>query len=341
MSGCSAFIHRILGATGVFLVAYNAFADDEPLRERALERIGFIPEDNAVREGSAAGDLQALGEKLFRDPRLSGGNNVSCATCHNPAKAFTDGRPRAQGLDGNDLPRNTPTLLNTALHKTWAWEGRGDTLEEQSLEPIADPNEMNQELAALADELNSDDVYRTAFERAFKGPADSERIGKALGAYQRTLTTHDSPFDRYLRGDDNAISPIAKEGLELFLGEAECITCHSGPLMSDGEYYRLGVGEADKGRADVTGKDEDAYRFRVPTLRNVAHTAPYMHDGSFETLYEVVQFYFRHSGPTAQDDLPLDFEPLLGMSYSEIDALIAFLKTLSDDSLHENEEGNS
>ncbi len=318
----------------VLLSSVTAVGDDDDLIDRANELIGPIPASSAPDDAMAA-----LGAKLFTDPRLSGDNSMSCATCHRPDHAFTDGKDRSTGANGEQLARNTPTLLNVSLHTTFAWDGRGTSLESQSLEPIADRNEMNQDLDALVLELTGDSEYQQSFERVFGGPATIERVGAALAEYQRTLVTGNSPFDRFLRGDADALSPLAKQGLELFMGDSECITCHLGPRLSDGKHYRLGIGRQDKGRGAITHDTEDNYRFRVPTLRNVARTAPYMHDGSKRTLNDVVVFYFRHSGVNGQDGLPLDFEPLLGQSYADIDALVAFLEALSDEDLDGDASG--
>ncbi len=306
--------------------AANAIANDADLIRQANELIGSIP------KRSAADDARAnLGARLFSNPLLSGDNTMSCVSCHDPSRAFTDGLPLSIGENGIVLKRNTPTLVNVGLRTSFGWDGRGDTLEQQSLEPIANPVEMNQNLEALVEELNDDTEIRNAFENVFGGPSTIKRIGEALAAYQRTLMSHESPFDRFLAGDADAISPRAKDGLEMFLGAAECITCHQGPLLSDGKYYRLGVGSDDQGRGAITGSHEDDFRFRVPTLRNVARTGPYMHDGSKKSLYDVVTFYFRHTAPTGPGHLPLDFEPLLGQSFAEVDAIVAFLETLNDD----------
>ena len=171
---------------------------------------------------------------------------------------------------------------------TLFWDGRASSLEEQALVPIQSPVEMNQDLDELEAELAAIPGYVDKFKQVFGTKPNAAGIAKALAALQRTLLTEPSPFDRFLEGDKDALSPKAREGLELFRGEAGCVRCHNGPLLSDGQYYRLGVSYKDLGRAKVTGKREDRYRFRTPSLRNVAETGPYMHDGSQETLEDVV-----------------------------------------------------
>lgn len=271
----------------------------------------------------------ALGKRLFFDRRLSGNNEMSCASCHDPKNGFGDGRPQAIGRDGKTLTRNTPSLLNVSFYSAYFWDGRAMSLEEQSLVPIQASDEMNQELAELEKELSEIPGYVEQFQAAFGTNVSRSGIAQALAAFQRTLVTGPSPFDRYIQGDKNSLSNEAKHGLELFLGDAGCVRCHRGPLLSDGQYYRLGVGHGDKGRGAVNGKTEDQYRFRTPSLRNISQTGPYMHDGSQKTLYDVVEFYYRGVPSSHPDGPALDVEPLLGQSFTEISPLVAFLQSLT------------
>jgi cytochrome c peroxidase len=188
---------------------------------------------------------------------------------------------------------------------------------------------MNQELDALERELQAVPGYVEQFREVFGERPSREGVARALAAFQRTLLSGPSPFDRFLAGDEKALSPAARRGWELFQGEADCIRCHNGPLLSDGKFYRLGVEYQDLGRASVTGNRADRHRFRTPSLRNIAETAPYMHDGSMNTLNEVVTFYFRGIPTDAPDDAALDAEPLYDLSFSDISAIVAFLKSLS------------
>ena len=274
-----------------------------------------------------------LGRQLFFDPVLSGNNSMSCATCHVPEKGFADGLSASIGARGQELTRNTPTVLNAGFLESLLWDGRVSSLEEQALGPISSPDEMDQDLDSLVEELAADPDYAGAFRRVFGQPVNIQDVARALAAYQRTLVTPNSAFDRYLAGDDDALSPAAKDGLELFRGAAGCIRCHDGPMLTDGKFYRLGGGGEDVGRATVTGAADDRYRFRTPTLRNVAETGPYMHDGSLETLFDVVELYYRRIPLQGPEGLPLDLEPLLGQSYSEIDLIVAFLRSLSGEPL--------
>jgi cytochrome c peroxidase len=290
----------------------------------ALPALVPAPEDNP----STAAKVE-LGKQLFFDPRLSGDNSMSCATCHLPKLAFADGRRRSEGFGGRELSRNTPGLLNVAFYDNYLWDGRARTLEEQALMPIQAADEMNQELDELEDELNAVPGYVKQFQTVFGTPVTRQGVAHALAAFQRTLVSRDSPFDRYLAGDEQALSLDARRGLELFRGSAGCIRCHNGPLLSDGKFYRLGVGHSDEGRGGVTGKQEDRYKFRTPSLRDVARTAPYMHDGSQRTLTEVVEFYYRTAPTQGPDGLPLDIAPLLDQSFMEIAEIVAFLESLT------------
>ena len=270
-----------------------------------------------------------LGKMLFFDPRLSGDNKMSCATCHVPEKAFGDGLPSSPGAGGHPLERNTPTCLNVGLFESFFWDGRAGTLEEQALGPIQSAAEMNQELDELERELVTIPGYVAAFENVFAVPPRRDAIAQALAAFQRTLLSAPSPFDRYLAGDKDALSDDAQAGLELFRGEAGCIECHHGPLLSDGKFHRLGVSYKDEGRGKITGEREDRFRFRTPTLRNIAETGPYMHDGSLQTLEDVVTFYYRGVPASGPDGLVPDLEALRSQSFTDIALIVAFLRSLS------------
>ena len=294
---------------------------------RRLARLPALvpaPADNATTPARVA-----LGKMLFFDPRLSGDNKLSCVSCHRPDKAFTDGLVASPGSGGKRLTRNTPSCLNVGYYRNLFWDGRAASLEQQALAPLRSAAEMNQPLAELEIELNRLPGYVAAFQRAFNRPPDRQGVAQALAAFQRTLVTGTSPFVRFLGGDKTAISADAKAGFELFRGEAGCIRCHHGPLLSDGKFYRLGVSFRDAGRAQISGQREDRFRFRTPTLHQIAQTGPYMHDGSMKTLEDVVTFYYRGIPDTGPDGLTPDTMALRGQSFSEIPLLIAFLESLT------------
>jgi cytochrome c peroxidase len=208
------------------------------------------------------------------------------------------------------------------------WDGRARTLEEQALIPIQAGDEMNQKLDDLEAELNAIPGYVEQFQRVFKSKPNRDGIAKALAAFERTLVTKASALDRYLAGDKKALSEEAKRGMDLFVGDAGCVRCHHGPMLTDGRFYRLGVASGDEGRGAVTKEKDDRGKFRTPPLRNVGATGPYMHNGSLKTLDEVVTFYYR-GVPSSMGDLQPDVEPLIGRSFSEISDVVAFLESLT------------
>jgi cytochrome c peroxidase len=289
-----------------------------------LPEVAPAPADNPTTPAKAA-----LGKQLFFDPRLSGGNSLSCASCHKPELAFADGTQWNKGELGISLDRNTPTCLNVGFYANLFWDGRAASLEEQALKPIESDVEMNQSLDELERELAEIPGYVEQFRAVFDAEPNRRDVAKALATYQRTLVAGRSPFDRYLLGDENALSAEAKRGWELFRGDARCIECHHGPMLSDGLLHRMGVSEEDTGRALVTGDRDDRYRFRTPSLRNVARTGPYMHGGTFNSLEKVVTYYYRDAPQTTTDGLPTDAPDLRGQSYSEIPDLVAFLESLT------------
>lgn len=318
-------------ATAVFYGGVNfPGAVAQETRPRSKPRLVPLPaEVPSPPDNPTTPAKVALGRRLFFDPRLSGNNAMSCATCHLPQSALADGLPRARGAGEKLLARNTPTLWNVGFHQALFWDGRAKSLEQQALLPITSPEEMHQDLNDLEGELAAIPGYAGEFQSVFGAGVSRQRIAQALAAFQRTLVSGPAPFDRYLAGDPSALSNLAKEGLRLFTGEAGCVRCHHGPLLSDEKYYRLGTSFRDAGRAAVTGKDEDRYKFRTPGLRNVARTGPYMHDGSLRTLDDVVTFYYRGVPAAGPKGEPLDVQVLSDRSFSEIPALVAFLESLS------------
>lgn len=287
-----------------------------------------VPTDNPITDAKVE-----LGKKLFFDPRLSGNNWISCATCHNPSMGFTDGLPRMLGgPSAKEGGRNTPTIINSAYNLSQFWDGRAATLEEQALGPILNPDEMNAgTLDALVKELSEIPGYVNAFKEVFGTGVTAEGIAKAIATFERTIIFADSPFDRYVLGEEDAMSDAAKRGMELFLGKAECILCHNGPNFTDNQFHNIGVPAAgplkeDLGRYNVTKKEADKGAFKTPTLRNITETGPYMHNGFFPTLFEVVQFYNGGGGRT-ENKSPLIHA--LHLTPQEVKDLIEFMKALT------------
>jgi cytochrome c peroxidase len=269
-----------------------------------------------------------LGKTLFFDTRLSGDRSLSCASCHDPAKGFADGKPRATGFAGKELLRHSPTVLNAAFNKYQFWDGRSRSLEEQALGPILSREEMNMVSGQqLIRRLNEVPEYRERFRKAFGRGPTLRSVARAISAFERTLITPDSPFDRYLDGDKNALSLEEKRGLILFIGKASCSQCHNGPNLTDNKFHSLGSYRPDDlGRYRVTRVKKDKGAFKTPTLRNIALTMPYMHDGSLKTLEEVIDHY-DEGGGTARNKSDLILK--LRLTQQEKSDLLAFLKTLT------------
>ncbi len=314
----------------VFMAQLALSSRDAARAEPRNKKFVPLPQVVPVRDDrTTTPETVSLGKQLFFDPRLSGDNAMSCASCHLPEKAWTDGLPQGKGNGGRELRRNTPTLLNVGFLSRLFWDGRAANLEEQALVPIQSCDEMNQNLDELEQELNAVPGYAAQFKTVFGSEATQAGIAQALAAFQRSLITEPAPFDRYLAGEKDALSYSAQRGFELFKGEADCARCHHGPLLSDERFYRLGASFGDAGLAAVSGNHDDKGKFRTPSLRNIAQTGPYMHDGSLATLTDVVTFYYRGVPTSTPDELPLDVQPLYGQSFSEISDLVSFLETLS------------
>lgn len=291
-----------------------------------LPRDRPVPKENPLTEKKVA-----LGRKLFFDPVLSSDRTVACASCHDPAHGFAGKEPRAVGVGGKKGLRNAPSLLNRTYGKALFWDGRETSLEAQALKPIVDPLEMNADLAAVVQRLAGDREYAARFRDAFGGEPNEERLAQALASFQRTLLLGGSRVDRFRAGDVAALNAQEKHGLWLWESKGKCWKCHNGPNFTDEDFHNTGVGwgrePADLGRFKVTGKDEDRGKFKTPTLRGVALTPPYMHDGSIATLEEVIEFYDR--GGEKNPHLDAAMQPL-DLTAEDKKSLVAFLKALSE-----------
>ena len=273
----------------------------------------------------------ALGQRLFTDTRLSIDTTVSCATCHDPALAFTDGAALGRGVARQPLDRHTPTLWNSAWAHAFFWDGRAGTLEEQARFPIEHPKEMGQSLEAGAARLGQDTDYARAFASAF--PEDprisAANILKALASFERTLISPPTRFDRWIAGDAEALGPSEIRGFELFTGKARCVSCHSGWAFTDNGFHDIGLPGDDLGRGPVIGLPAVDRAFKTPGLRELAWTAPYMHDGSLATLDDVVRHYER--GGVDRKTRSPDMPRVQQLSDAARDDLIAFLESLSSE----------
>jgi cytochrome c peroxidase len=285
-----------------------------------------IPEDNPQSPRKIA-----LGRRLFFDPRLSADAAVSCATCHDPRRAFADPHRVSPGAFGGMGTRNTPAILNRGYGSAFFWDGRAATLEEQVLAPIENPVELGSRVETAVTRVGSDGAYARMFRAAFGRDPSSADLARALASYVRSIVAGDSPVDRFLAGDRGALSADAQAGLRVFRGKGNCTACHLGPTFSDERFHNTGVAwrsgvPSDEGRGAVTGKPADRGAFKTPTLRHAADTAPYMHDGSLPTLEDVIEFYDR--GGHANRHLDPEIRAL-GLTLQEKSALAAFLRSLS------------
>ena len=287
----------------------------------------YVPDDNPMSAAKVE-----LGRFLYFDKRLSKDMTISCASCHNPFHGLTDPARTSFGVGFKVGVRNSPTVINRLFSAEQFWDGRAPDLEHQAHGPLTNPVEM-----AMG---SSDDVvgrvrdvkgYAPLFKKAFgDGTIDLDRLGKAIAAYERTVLSGDSPYDRWHAGDKDAMSASAVRGMGLFNGKANCVRCHAGFNFTDETYQDIGVGQnkptPDLGRYDQTKKDEDRGKFKTPTLRNVTQTAPYMHDGSEETLEAVIDFYDK--GGIGNPNLSKEIKPL-NLTPQDKRDLLAFLEALT------------
>lgn len=290
-----------------------------------------IPKDNPLTK-----DKVELGKLLFFDKRLSANDTIACASCHVPSLAFTDGQPVSTGIHGQKGGRSAPTAINRVFSSAQFWDGRAATLEEQSVGPFANPIEHGfKDHDELVAKVKSIAGYGPLFERAFGSPAiTTDLIGKAIASFQRTLLSGNSAYDRFTMGnEEQALSANAQNGLRVFLGKGQCLRCHFGFNFADERYHNLGAGWdqqsksfTDVGRHQVTNKPEDMGAFKTPTLREVAKTAPYMHDGSLATLREVIDFYDQGGIPNPRLDPVI--KPL-NLTEQEKTDLVEFMESLN------------
>jgi cytochrome c peroxidase len=272
-----------------------------------------------------------LGRALFFDPRLSAKGVMSCASCHNPSLGWTDGRPTAVGHDMKVLGRATPTIVNAAFNALQMWDGRKASLEDQALGPFESADEQNLPLADLEARVLAIPGYAAMFERAYPGESISRvTIAKAIASFERTILSQDAPFDRWRAGDEKAMSPSAKRGFELFVGKADCALCHQGFNFTDNGFHNIGLkdpsGVDDMGRFAHKKVAVLKGAFKTPTLRDVAITAPYMHNGAYATLEEVVAHYDR--GGDDKRNLDANMRPL-GLTAEEQRDLVEFMRSLT------------
>jgi cytochrome c peroxidase len=367
-------IHAGAGNTASMKAAQPPIPRVGPLAQpRSLQQVGLpvdltrevIPPDNPQTP-----EKIALGQKLFFDGRLSADGTVACASCHDPGRAFTDGKSTSIGIQGRVGQRNAPTILNALYNKTQFWDGRAKTLEDQAALPIVNSIEMGQpNLNAAVTRIAAVDDYKQAFSRVFGRPIGDADLLRAIASYERTLVSFNSPFDRFIAGDKNAIDAAAQRGWDLFNTRARCNKCHAltetkrdPTLFTDNDFHNIGIGiirhnvvalarQAEQlvksgdtaaidraalqtdmsalGRYLISRREPDIASFKTPGLRNLLMTGPYFHDGSQETLWDAMDHYNKGDG-LQNPWLDEDIQPL-ALSENEIDDVVAFLASVTSE----------
>jgi cytochrome c peroxidase len=330
-SGVPALAFPLLLASLLPVFSADGPVDKPPKPPLGLPPVQW-PEDNPYSAAKAE-----LGRFLYFDTRLSSDSTISCASCHAPEKAFADGNPVSTGIGGQKGGRSAPTVINRAYSTQQFWDGRAPSLEEQAKGPIANPIEMTSEKstdeahAAVVKRLKGVPGYVKMFEKAFGGKEITiDHVAKAIATFERTVYSGNAPFDRYNEGDKKAMSESQIRGMDIFFNKAACDSCHLGFNFTDGSFENIGIGmdkpKPDLGRYEVSKKEEDKGAFKTPTLREVTHHAPYMHDGSLKTLADVVEHY--NKGGIKNKYLNERIKPL-NLSEQDKKDLVEFLKALS------------
>ncbi len=307
----------------------NHVLDELP---KGLEAFPVSPENNTPND-----EKIALGRRLFFDPILSADNTVSCASCHQPKFAFASPDAKAVGINGKIGRRNVPSILNRGFGTTFLWDGRAASLEEQALIPISSPDELGHSVEEALKALRADESYVAQFKSAFPMSGEetisAKQLGQAIASFERTLISGNSQVDRFRASDYEALDRSARQGMWIFESRGGCWQCHSGPNLSDETFHNTGVSfgqmNRDEGRYEFSKQDKDKFKFKTPSLRDVEKTAPYMHDGSMETLREVVEFY--NKGGSREDPGLSDKLKPLNLTEEEIGFLVDFLRAYSGD----------
>ncbi len=328
----SNFVRRLASGAPVFFTIGVLFAAPPAKDAGGIPNVPLglpavvWPSDNPYTPEKAE-----LGRILYFDPRLSADSTVSCASCHSPQHGFTDCKPVSTGIRGQLGGRSAPTIINRAYSLAQFWDGRAATLEEQAKGPIANPVEMGMTHDDVVARLRGIPGYQPLFAKAFgAGDITIDHVAKAIATFERTVLSGNSAYDRYKAGDKKAMTPAQLRGLNVFSKKAKCDKCHDGSNFTTNDYHNLGVGmdkpNPDLGRYVVTKDEKDWGAFKTPTLRDIADTAPYMHDGSLKTLEEVVDFYDK--GGVLNKHLDADVKPLKLTTDQRAD-LVQFLRALS------------
>ena len=331
----------VCGMMGLFIMASNGLGNEGGVESKTgmitvdghmVPDIGPLP--TAVPTPATNLNYAAkitLGKQLYFDGRLSKNNAISCAFCHNPVAGFADPNQTSVGVGGKRGGRQAPTVYNTAFNPFQFWDGRAGSLEEQAIGPIHNPIEMAETHENVVKKLSKIKGYREQFQTALGTGVNIQGIAEAIAAYERTIISTNSAFDKFVLGDPKAMGDEAQRGMAVFKGKGRCILCHNDSNFTDNQFHNTGVPQVgpmkeDLGRYYVTRRNADKGAFKTPTLRSLTETPPYMHDGAFKTLEEVVEFYDKGGNPNPNLDPRI--KPL-GLAPQEKTNLIAFLKALT------------
>jgi cytochrome c peroxidase len=320
------------------LFTIPVFAGDGPqkpvtevsIHSMGPQKVGTLPPVVAPPDNPQTSMKILLGKQLYFDTRLSKDNTISCATCHNPAMGWSDEGPTSVGIKGQRGGRRSPPVSNAAYLPLQFWDGRAPSLEEQAKGPVENPVEMGNTHEVMIRTIADIPGYTAEFKAVFGDvPITVDHVAQAIAAFERTVVTTDSPFDRFVRGDETALTTLERQGLEIFNGKGHCTACHWGGNFTDGRFHNLGVrpqnpANSDEGRFAVTKDPRDKGKFKTPTVRDAALRAPFLHDGSEKTLESLVELYNRGGDVDGPSLDPLIVP--LGLSAREKEALVAFMK---------------
>ena len=290
------------------------------------KELGLLPESPVEKQKDSLKHVIELGKALFFDTRLSGSGKISCATCHQPELNWTDGKVKSIGHEGAVTKRNSPTIQNTWFYNSLFWDGRSRDLQDQAFGPINSETEMHSEMPEVMRKLRKVNGYKEMFKKAFgDDEIDPFIMTEAIATFEKTISSGKTKFDEFIAGNKKALSNSEIRGLHLFRTKARCMNCHNGPLFSDNQFHNSGFSTGDEGYYKVTHKDEDMGKFKTPSLRDVTRTGPWMHDGQFSSLQQIISRYSIAKFPPGTD-------PLLrntGLTTKEQKDLLAFLKAIS------------
>jgi cytochrome c peroxidase len=331
-------LSKLLSISTLLMFSFVVYADNEyvieaghpSLQEWLLPDAPEYPKDNKPNN-----DRIELGKMLYFDNRLSGDGNMSCATCHSPMYGWSDGLPTARGVKSKVLDRASPTIINTGYNSIQMWDGRKATLEEQAMGPMEANVEMNMDIDRLFKWLNGNQGYINAFERAYPGMGiNADTVSKAIASFERTVISNNSPFDHWVKGDKDAMSEQQVRGFKLFVDKEKgnCAVCHSAPNFTDNGFHNIGLASFGEETPDVGRFAQKPLKlmkgaFKTPTIRDITLTAPYFHDGSANTLEEVVEHYAK--GGVVKTNLSPNFKDGLDLTEQEKADLVEFMKALT------------